>query len=296
MKSSFKFNLMIPGWLQAVLFLPVFFAVYIFAGILFRLALLRWSKLESYKIFEVINLETALYFLLYKIFILLLITGFVWLFQNFLAQKQFSELGFSKKYFFKYFSWGALTGLLINLTVFIVLTSADMLHINNIAFYFNLIFYNLFITLLVSLIEETSIRGYVLNSLLHSFNKFGALLVSSLLFALLHLANPNMSIISFVNIFLAGCLLGAGYIFTKSLWLPIGLHFSWNFFLGPVLGFEVSGLSFQGIINQSVTGPVWLTGGQFGMEGSLLLTLVIVLAILPIFFAFGDKLTGIFKE
>ena len=91
---------------------------------------------------------------------------------------------------------------------------------------------------------------------------------------------PNINFLATLNLFLAGIVLGIYYIHKSNLWLPIGMHLTWNFFQGPVFGFEVSGIEAESIINQSVSGSDLLTGGAFGFEGSLLCTFAIVLMIL----------------
>ena len=105
-----------------------------------------------------------------------------------------------------------------------------------------------------------------------SFNKYVALVLSSLLFAILHIFNPNTSAIGMINLFLAGILLGVSYIYTKNLWFPVALHFSWNFFQGPVFGFHVSGLDMNAIIIQKPQEEQLFSGGTFGFEGSILAT------------------------
>jgi len=109
----------------------------------------------------------------------------------------------------------------------------------------------------------------------HRIGKRNALLlaygISSLVFGLLHLGNPNANWVSVLNISLAGLFLGLGMVLTGSLAIPIGLHITWNFFQGNVFGFPVSGIQAGAsvIATQSV-GPAWLTGGVFGPEGGLL--------------------------
>lgn len=80
--------------------------------------------------------------------------------------------------------------------------------------------------------------------------------------------------------FPAGILLGISYIFTKNLWFPIALHFSWNFFQGPIFGFQVSGTNSETLISQTINGNELLTGGQFGLEGSIIATVLCSLGIL----------------
>jgi len=133
---------------------------------------------------------------------------------------------------------------------------------------------------LVGIYEELLSRGYHLVNLAEGFNckligkrwaLILAFLVSSLVFGLLHLGNPNATWVSAVNITLAGVFLGLGMVLTGSLAIPIGLHITWNFFQGNVFGFAVSGIRTGAtVIATEATGPVWLTGGSFGPEAGLL--------------------------
>jgi membrane protease YdiL (CAAX protease family) len=91
-----------------------------------------------------------------------------------------------------------------------------------------------------------------------------------LLFALAHLANPGSSPVAVLGLFFAGLLLAAGYLATSRLWLPIGLHLSWNFCQGPVFGFPVSGFAAPSLLAVEPVGPEALTGGPFGPEASLI--------------------------
>jgi hypothetical protein len=143
--------------------------------------------------------------------------------------------------------------------------------------------------LIVAIGEELVFRGYILNNLAKSMNREIALLLSSLLFAGFHLLNPNFNLIAFINIFVAGLLLGINYIFTRNLWFGVFLHFSWNFFQGPVLGFKVSGLELPALLEQNLKGVVLITGGRFGLEASLLTTIVMVLSITVFYYTFQAK-------
>jgi membrane protease YdiL (CAAX protease family) len=143
--------------------------------------------------------------------------------------------------------------------------------------------------ILVSFSEELVFRGYILNNLLHSMPKMPALLVSALLFAGFHTLNPGMSLIGFLNIFIAGVLMGINYIFSRNLWFAVFFHFSWNFFQGPVLGFEVSGLDLPVMLEQNLRGSTLLTGGAFGLEASWLATFVLSITTLILFLLFQRK-------
>ena len=137
---------------------------------------------------------------------------------------------------------------------------------------------NLILMLAVAFSEELVVRGYLLNNLLQSVNKWLALGISAVVFALLHLGNPDMSIVSFAIIVAAGFLIGINYIYTRNLWFGIFFHFAWNFVEGPVYGYKVSGINVHSILQQNLDGPFWLTGGPFGFEGSIICLTLLVAA------------------
>jgi len=141
----------------------------------------------------------------------------------------------------------------------------------------------LFVFVIVGLTEELLSRGYHLRNMAEGLccRLIGpqaalwlGVLVSSLVFAVLHLANPSITPFCIINLALTGVVLGLGYVLTGRLALPIGLHITWNLFQGNVYGFAVSGESPRATwIATSVAGPQSWTGGAFGPEGGLLGTL-----------------------
>ena len=132
--------------------------------------------------------------------------------------------------------------------------------------------------LLVAITEEFALRGFVLERMLQGgVNKFWALFLSATLFSLVHIANPNFDFLSFINILLAGILLGSSYIYTRNLCFPITLHWFWNWIQGPVLGYEVSGNKFcDGLLTLYLPEANLINGGAFGFEGSILCTVLMV--------------------
>lgn len=135
---------------------------------------------------------------------------------------------------------------------------------------------------LVGWYEELLSRGYHLQTLASGTNLFWGVLLSSLVFGFLHALNPSASWISTLGIVLAGLFLAAGYLATRQLWLPIGLHIGWNFFEGPVFGFPVSGIETYRLVHTSVSGPELWTGGAFGPEAGLILVPALALGALLI--------------
>jgi membrane protease YdiL (CAAX protease family) len=152
------------------------------------------------------------------------------------------------------------------------------------------LFISLGMVVLIAFSEELVFRGYVLSNLLESFsNKWIALLLSALCFAIFHFSGPGINALAFANLFLAGVLLGINYIYTRNLWFSMSLHLSWNFFQGPLLGSHVSGLSLPTLLQTEMKGDWLITGGEFGLEGSVLNTALSLIAILILAMAFERK-------
>ncbi|NDV42846.1 CPBP family intramembrane glutamic endopeptidase [Flagellimonas sediminis] len=204
------------------------------------------------------------------------------LFMKWVDKMPFISIGLYPKNHVKGFVIGLLAGLIVMTLGYLVLDSAGQLQFLQFQYNGNEIFLTMLLFLIVSLTEEILFRGYVLRCLMESMNKFAALLVSAILFALLHAANPNLSLVGNINLFLAGILLGLPYIYTKNLMFPIALHFSWNFFQS-LFGFNVSGVDSYSLIVFETPKKTIFNGGDFGFEGSLL---AIIFQILLIFLCY----------
>src|SRR5260370_910510 len=97
-----------------------------------------------------------------------------------------------------------------------------------------------------------------------------ALGISALVFGFAHARNPGASIVSSLAIAVeAGGLLAAAFILTRNLWFPIGMHWAWNFFQGPIFGVPVSGMRMPSLLDAYLEGPRAWTGGAFGLEAGL---------------------------
>lgn len=133
--------------------------------------------------------------------------------------------------------------------------------------------------------EELAFRGYLFQKL-RAWNRIAGFAFSSLLFAMLHLFNNAITVLAVVNIALAGILLALAYERYERLWFPIGIHLTWNILSGPILGYPVSGFVSQTTVlsTTAARGPGWITGGAFGIEGSVVITIAEIIGIVSLQF------------
>ena len=271
------------GWLRATLFfIASFITSQIFAGIGLVIVLLATgfdlNALANQE--EITNAAKDVNFLLpLKIIEFLSVILCVWLFVRFIDRKPLESIGLTLKGYEKDFRLGMALGAGLIAIGFLILFILGYLSVDGFSFPLGTIVLYFMLFVVVSLHEEIMMRGYVLNNLMQSMNRYVALSFSSVIFMSIHLLNPNISFLSVVNLFLAGIVLGIYYIHKPNLWLPIGMHLTWNFFQGPIFGFEVSGIETKSIIDQSIRGNEIITGGAFGFEGSVLATISIIIMI-----------------
>jgi len=139
----------------------------------------------------------------------------------------------------------------------------------------------------VAVAEELLFRGFIFQRLIAGLGQLPAQLIMAGYFLLTHLNNPGMTgdvkFLASINIFIASLVFGSAFIRTKSLAVPLGLHFMANLMQGGVLGFGVSGADQAGLLKPVFSEvPVWLTGGQFGLEAGILGLVCVVLTFVLI--------------
>ena len=131
--------------------------------------------------------------------------------------------------------------------------------------------------------EELLFRGVGYVALSKEFGRLGPAIVLSLLFGAAHLGNPNVTPLAVANVALAGVFLSAAFCLPGGIWAATGVHLGWNITLAA-LGAPVSGLAFTLPMLDYVMGsPAWLTGGNFGPEGGVIVTLIIGAAAVVLF-------------
>jgi uncharacterized protein len=281
------------AWLRVVLFGCAFCLITLLIAVPAIMALTGtgWQDLLSDPVGSVSKLLTGNYLwlliLLEFVISLLSVSIFCWL----IDRRKWSDLGW---WTLDTFVPEAIAGLFLG-PALLGLASIGMLlsgHLEwtDIVWDPNALFISLGYMVLIAFSEELVFRGYILGNLLETFsNKWIALGISAVLFTGYHFASPGTHALAFFNLFLAGILLGLNYIYTKNLWFSFMLHLSWNFFEGPLLGFKVSGISFPSLLQAETKGDLMITGGDFGLEGSMLVMLLLLTAILVLAWAFQRK-------
>ena len=211
------------------------------------------------------------------------------IFRRYIDRRSIKSLGFQ----WQSFQPDAFTGFCLGLALLgagtLMLLATHNLEWTDVHFAAPDLFMGLVLMGLIAFTEEMVFRGYILNNLMESMNKWVALGLSAILFMFAHASNPGITSIAAINLFLAGLLLGINFIYTRNIWFAICFHFSWNFLQGPVLGYEVSGLPLQSVLQPALQGPWWLTGGSFGLEGSFVATGLFLLALLLLYAAYEKK-------
>ncbi|MEM7535653.1 MAG: CPBP family intramembrane glutamic endopeptidase [Chloroflexota bacterium] len=282
----------------------IYTILWVFTPDLFLLA----GKRLTFWLLQQDKLEKFSSDILHALLTLLAVLIMTWLVVRWLDRRTMASLGlrFHRQWWLD-FGFGLWLGAFLMTLIFVVewwagwIVITDVLHVTTSLPFAIAILGPLFIFLVISITEELLTRGYQLRNLaegLHgSFTPKTAVLlswlISSIIFGLIHLFNPHASWISTVILSLIGAFWGLGYVLTQSLAMPIGCHLTWNFFLGNVYGFPVSGNVFPAATFVAIEqrGPVLWTGGAFGPEAGLLclfaLAIGVPLTVLWVYHQYG---------
>ena len=190
---------------------------------------------------------------------------------------------------------GIMIGAALMIFPAIILTVLGLVHwqVNDISFSTIISGFTVFIY--VDLVEELLFRGFIFQRFIESFGQWPAQLIIAGMFLLTHFDNPGMvgiiKLLASLNIFFASILFGLAFIKTRSLAMPIGIHFMANWVQGSLLGFGVSGNNELGLLNpQFLLAPEWLTGGTFGLEASILGLIFLLVITLSFYIWFPSKI------
>lgn len=205
--------------------------------------------------------------------------------------RPWSDIGLSIEGRWKDILYGMLVAVVLYGIGFVLLLALGQIEVTGFRWDTEMLVSSWLFFVLVALCEEMMMRGYVLGRLLRTrLNKFLSLFISSVLFALIHIFNPNVALLPMINLVLAGMLLGVVFLYTRNLWFSISLHLFWNWIQGPILGFEVSGTTLgTSILALGLPQQNIINGGSFGFEGSIVCTVLMIIFIGAIILWFERK-------
>ncbi len=275
-------NSKLPGWGRILLIIiPFLFIVGVFEIIGASILGIELKSLET-------GVKTSSQKLIISFFSFLGTLVVVWIFVLRVDKERFVDIGLHLKNRAKDIIIGLALGAGIIILGFGILLALGEISLETINWNFKEFLMAMLLFISVALKEEIFCRGYIQKNLMDSFGKYFALVITAFIFSLLHAFNPNINLLGLINIFIAGIFLGISYAYTKNLWLPIALHFSWNFFQS-LLGFNVSGQSMYSVLRISRYSPNLFNGGNFGFKGSILASILQIIAILFILFHYSYK-------
>ena len=233
------------------------------------------------------------YFLYYELFSFVVILFLFIFWVKVIEKNALSSLGFVKRNWLKYLGWGIMFSLVQMGVIALVyqVSGIGSFELNELSLEPILFILGLFpFWLLQGGTEEVATRGWLLTRIAARTNLPLAIAISRSLFGILHMGNAGVTFLSVLNIILDGVLAGLLFIYTDSIWLVVAQHGTWNYVQGNLLGFQVSGTGADAsIFNFTMgSGPDWLTGGEFGAEGSIITTLVLLVSLV-IVYCLGER-------
>ena len=205
--------------------------------------------------------------------------------------RPFSTMGVTKNKILRQFGLGSLLGLaMIGVPILILFLFNGTISLNKNTC-FNLLILYLLGFIVQGISEEFFMRGYIFTSLYKASNLIFAVTVSSLIFALLHLINPETGLLPFMNYFLFGVFACLFFLRTKNIWAVSVFNGVWSIFQGNIFGIQISGhIYHETLFNIESAAPSWLSGDDFGLEGGLIVTAVLITAALLTIFVGKNKL------
>jgi len=216
-----------------------------------------------------------------------------WLMIKFLDRRSFVTIGLAFDHILKYFLAGSTIGIIwLGVSLGIVWIFGWASPIQPIGFAWSVLIGTTISMFFNVIAQELLLCGFIFQTIRRESNAIIAILVSSLLFAVYHAGAFKGDWLPAVNVFGAGVLFCLAYIITKSLWFPIFIHFTWDVLVGPLLGLTESGRSDLGAGWKMlvIDGPKLFTGGKFGLEGGLVVTLTVFTIIILMYNFLSQKI------
>ena len=291
------------GWLRAILFMPIWF---------FAQAIVQGFGVVAIMISSGVNMEDPAaveafgasmqgmgfgspMMLLMSVLGIISSFGAIWFMMAVVNREPLMNIGLSVENRGKEMLVGLGGALLFIGGIFLILWTLGAITVTGLVGFKAEVFMVSMMLFVAAFNEEIVFRGYLLKNMMdETDNRWIALAGSSVFFALLHSGNPSVwsTWVPMTELFAAGFILGISYTFTKNLWLPTFFHFGWNFFQG-LFGFEISGMGVDSwkVLSHENTGnvPDVISGGAFGIEGSVISLCCTILGTYLIYEYYHDK-------
>jgi membrane protease YdiL (CAAX protease family) len=219
------------------------------------------------------------------------VVALTWAFCRFLDKSSLIQLGLQRHGCFTKLAGGWGLGTLLILLVFGILVAGGWLSIASSPWQALDLAAAALSAIVVGFNEELAFRGYIMQRLGRAWGMPLAVAGSSILFGMVHILNPNASVMGIVSVCLSGLLYALAYLVTGSLWLPMGLHMSWNLVQMHILGFAGSGHVRPSLLRSVTHGPELVTGGAFGPEGGIVVIGISLIAITLLLLRYWTILT-----
>lgn len=272
------------GWRAALFLALLFVAVMLFGSVLIAVLYSLDASIEP---------SNPAFLLSYSSMMLVLALAIGWICGKYLERLPFRALGaWFTRGWLRHLIAGALVGIVTVLFAILIAVA-----LGGLRFQFNVIdipaiFRSLAMSLVVFAVaaayEEAIFRGYLLQTFARSGLAYLAIAVTAIFFGWAHVGNESASPLSIVNTILAGVWFGIGYMKTRDLWFVWGMHLMWNWMQSAVFGIEVSGITSiveAPLLREIDSGPAWLTGAAYGVEGGIVTTIAIIGSTAAIYFA-----------
>lgn len=206
----------------------------------------------------------------------------VWMWVRFFEKRSFTSLGFSPNKAFRKYIKGFFSGIAMLSVVIGLMAIFGTIDFQQNPKPLNFHMWSVFLIMLIGYVvqgaaEEILSRGWLFQVIGARYKPWLGAVISSVIFALLHGFNTGISILAILNLLLFSCLLIFFILYDKSIWAACGWHTAWNWAMENIFGLKVSGTEGLGsVFNLSVKGPNIITGGDFGPEGSILTSIVLI--------------------
>ncbi|MFC5630599.1 MULTISPECIES: CPBP family intramembrane glutamic endopeptidase [Streptococcus] len=227
---------------------------------------------------EITRLLTGIESQILELFSFAFIASAILLWTRLVEKSPWAGLGIFRKNFWKQFSLGWFLGAGLLLSCVLLMMVLGAVKITSVNFSPSLV--GRFLVLILawsvqSTTEELLCRGWLFTSLSTRYPIYWSIFVSAFFFTIIHIGNDGLSLIPLLDLFSFGVLAALCFLKFNNLWVISGIHAAWNCFQGSVFAFPVSGNSTgAAFVNVSLHGKNWLSGGPFGVEGSLISVLV----------------------